>query len=501
MANKEKRQRHKQKQAEAAQRSRQKQAKKIKRANIMCAVMIAVFALVLLGYGFYRVSQHMDFFYQHGTAVRADGESLTAADYNFYFYRGYYEYMNNVGDSADGFGAKPSVNRPLSSQLLYDDESETWEDFFIARADRLIERTFLYYHLAQEQGYTLTEEQLADIQYDFDEKIWFEAEEVNQTTIADYLTRHYGKGMTEEIYKRNLTILYTANFFADEYENSIEISDEELDAYYQEHQDDLDIVTYREFYLSGKAETDSEQQEKMQQAEAHAQQLAASAKNEADMIALSEEYQAYNDELSYWTGASISRMEQLQFTASHCRDWLRDPSRQAGDTKVTKAANGYYVTMFLARSTNDYETVNLRYFTISGDDAQSRKDAFFQGWNYGGKTPEAFFAQAEEYRDVNHYVDNRKIDVITHTRENRSSVPACMRAWCFDEARTAGEVTSFEAEDGTIYVVYFDGYDTLCSRALADKQLRSARFRAWQEESLDAVRVRHSLFFYLAGEA
>lgn len=487
-------------QQDAARRAREKKAHEIKRANRMCWIVLSIAGVLLLLFGAYKLSMHMDWFYHHGTAAKVDGTSLTAADYNFYFYRSYYEYMNNIG-SGDVYGidAKPDESIPLSKQEVYGADG-TWQDFFTARADTLIERTFFLYDLAMESGFELTQEQEDDIQYDFDEKIWFEAVEINQITVDEYLQEHYGRGMNEQIYKKNLRILFTANFYEEAYRDSIQIPADELDTYYQQNADDYDIVFYRVFYLSGKAADAAEQPAKMQEAKQRAETLAAQAKDEAGFTALCEEYQAYNDENSYWTGESELRREQIRFALSYYRAWFTEEGRAAGDTLVAEGENGYYVAMFLKREDNSYPVANLKYFTISGENAEKQGKNFLEAWKAGEATAQSFFTLAADYRDIDYSLNNRKIDVISHDEMNHATIPEFMSEWAFDQPRKTGDTAQFTGSDGKVYVVYFDSYGDLCSRTLANRDLCAARFREWKQSALADVHAGHGLFFYLVGD-
>lgn len=490
------------KKVEAAKKRKEKRAVELKRATVMCWCIIGVVAfgvLILLGYKF---SHHWGWLYRHATAATVNSSELSAADYNFYFYRSYYEYMNSVGSTADSMNWKPDESIPLDEQVMFDDNgtSRTWMDFFVTRADELIGNTFAYYELAVENGYTLTQEQLDDIQYDFDEKIWFEAEEVRQSTVEAYLVEQYGTGMTEEIYMENLTILFTANFYKDVCLEAVEIPEADLDAYYASGADSYKTVTYRLFYLSGKADTEEAQLEKMREAKTYAHALAAAADSEETFIALCEEYSAYNDANSYWTGSSDLRREQSRHAISYFRQWLAESDRIAGDTLVAEASNGYYVAMFLSSSDNQIPSVNLRYFTISGENAAAQAAEFMKEFRQGDNTPEAFFSLCEPYRDIDYSTQYRKIDSITHHELTLTTVPEVLLPWCFAEARTAGDVSVITAQEDLVYVVYFDGYGALCSRVIAYNDLQTSEFSKWEQSALPQVAVKKAIFFYLIGK-
>ena len=123
----------------STRRSADTAARKLKKEMIALRATVAaivVFALCVLGY---RLVQS-DWYLQHTTAMTVNGYKLTVTDYNFYFYRSYYEYLNHVDDSITGIGGTPDEKQPLSEQLLYDQPGETvtWLDYFNSRAETLL---------------------------------------------------------------------------------------------------------------------------------------------------------------------------------------------------------------------------------------------------------------------------------------------------------------------------------------------------------------------------
>ena len=163
-------------------------------ACVMGAIILAFVLSILAGQIF-----QSDWFKQRANAVSVDGEKLSVADYNFFFYRSYYEFLNNVGTDETGMYSSPQADVPLSEQYMDEEKNVTWQDYFDNRAQTLLKDTYAYYHLAQNAGFTLTEEMQDDIQYDYDEKIWFEAVEVGHSTEADYLAQNYGAGQSDRL--------------------------------------------------------------------------------------------------------------------------------------------------------------------------------------------------------------------------------------------------------------------------------------------------------------
>ena len=69
-----------------------------------------------------------------------------------------------------------------------------------------------------------------------------------------------------------------------------------------------------------------------------------------------------------------------------------------------------------------------------------------------------------------------------------------MLDWAFDKARTKGDVTTIRGED-CWYVLYFDGFGETASRMIADKQLRTERYKAWTQEVESDVSYAEGRYF------
>ena len=349
-----------------------------------------------------------------------------------------------------------------------------------------------YSDLALKSGFELSGDQESDIDYDFQEKIWFEAEEIERVGIADYLVKNYGRGMTEEIYKKNLRILFTANAYMDTYAASLPISEQELAAHYSEHADEYAIVTYSLFYLSGKAEDEAAQADRMAQAERRAREIADGAADEASFAALAEAHRDFNDDLSYWEGGSRTYTDQIRFSRSYFRDWLSQPERKPGDTQTAQAANGWFVAMFLDRSENDYQTVDLCYFTVSGTDAKSRAREFTDLWRAGEATKDTFFDLSGDYRDIDYSKPHQHVSSITYREQTLSDVPDEIRAWCFSEQRAHGDAGMFPRSDGSVYVVYFDAYGRPAADLLAYRDLSEEKFDREHAAAMESVVIEYA---------
>ena len=309
------------------------------------------------------------------------------------------------------------------------------------------------------------------------------------TVAADvaFAAQNYGAGMTKDIYMKNLTVLYTAKYYKDFYRESIEITPSELDAYYAAHAQDYRSVYYQLFYLSGASSGG------MEAAKQHAQEL-AELHTLDEFEAQCEAYMVYNDDESYWQTASVLRRESCWTSISYLRDWLSG-SRAYGDTTIAEASNGYYVAFFREESDNDYPTVNLKYFTVSGADANDDIRDYLDAFSKSDGSAQSFFELSDNIRDKDYNrSDNRKISSITYDNATILTVPEDVLDWAFDKARTKGDVTTIRGEDGW-YVLYFDGFGETASRMIADKQLRTERYKAWTQEVESDVSYAEGRYF------
>ena len=108
-------------------------------ACVMGAIILAFVLSILAGQIF-----QSDWFKQRANAVSVDGEKLSVADYNFFFYRSYYEFLNNVGTDETGMYSSPQADVPLSEQYMDEEKNVTWQDYFDNRAQTLLKDTYAY---------------------------------------------------------------------------------------------------------------------------------------------------------------------------------------------------------------------------------------------------------------------------------------------------------------------------------------------------------------------
>lgn len=475
-------------------RAEEEKAKKRKSRRI--AIIIAAVLVVI---ALFVIFLNSSIPYRSMTAVEINGKSYSAADFNFYYFQQYYSYLNYVnsyyGDSASTM--VPDTSKPLSSQTYSGDM--TWADYFEQMALETMKSDAMLCDAAAEAGYTLDDDRLAELEQVMQSNESSSAY-YGYDSVKQFYTGMYGQGMTEEIFRRNLTNRYIADGYSEAKKASFTYTDDELETYYQENRDTYDFVTFRAFSVSAE-ETDGDDEAAktaaMEDAKALADSYAAAVHDEASFLAAAT---AYNAE-SYGEESSTLHRYQKVNVSSYYVDWLFDSARQSGDVTVAEGSSSYFVVYFIGREDNHYNTVDVRHILIKpeevdesqyeGDEdglaaaqaealaaAQTRIEEINAEWLAGDATEESFAALADQYSD-----DSPEGGLIE--RVYRKQMAEGFDDWIFDSARKSGDTGIVQTTYG-YHLIYFVGENMQYSSYLADTQMRSDAYTEWSNERMAA---------------
>ena len=223
-----------------------KEAAKQRRSNITYAVVgvaVVIFVAFVLFY-------NSAFMLRHTTAVTIDGQEYSAAQLNYYYSTSYMNFYNSYGNYISYFF---NPDESLDDQEYA--EGTSWRDYFLDNAVQNMTQVQMLNDQAEEAGFTLSEEQQAT----YDEEIaaletnW---ESLGYTNLQQYLNLNFGKGVDLELVKQEMYRSYVASAFSDSQYDSYEYTDAELDDYYAEHADELDVIHYAYYTLPAAEETE-----------------------------------------------------------------------------------------------------------------------------------------------------------------------------------------------------------------------------------------------------
>ena len=173
-------------------------------------------------------------------AATVHGETYSVVRYNFYYFDYYNLFLEAEEDNLAELGYDPEL--PDSDQLRSD--GRTWKEFFQAEAERNLIETAYFYDLAQQNGYSFSESELAPIAQTLAKQ---EAQRLEYGISAgNYYISYYGAGMDETRYEQELTRQVKARAYRAHLEAIYEPGAEELAQWLAAHPQ----TEYRSVYLS-----------------------------------------------------------------------------------------------------------------------------------------------------------------------------------------------------------------------------------------------------------
>ena len=511
-----------------------KRKKERTRWGIVGAI-IAVFVIVV-------ILLNTNLFYSGTTAITINGTKYTNADFQYYYTSAYSNFVNTYGSYLSMFfdSSQDLDEQAFTATYLPDlpegiDENSSWKDYFKALAiQNMVEVTALY-NEAEKAGYELSEEDAAEIDEviaSFDTA----AQNYGLRNAKAFVSFYYGKGNTVESVRELLTRGYIASGYAQEKFESFEYTQEELDAYYNEHADELDAFTFSYYLVAAeKVETtetvtDEETGEETEETtEAVTDETMAEAKETAERIMEAAENGQEQQAMSFAEAvtevmgedAAATEYENtlgvssVNYLADGDSVWLTDSARSEGDLAVIEAeGSGYYVVYFGGRSDNtDYNAVSFRHILknvsdTDGDGEYSSEEigtteeainTLYEEWQNGDATEESFAELANANSDDSG--SNTNGGLYEHVGKN--SMVDVVNDFIFDPARQPGD-TTVVFNDGSYtgwHIIYFVGTDEMSYHdCLADygvssvEGLRQPDYNAWRDELVGGYTATVSSF-------
>ena len=457
------------------------EAKKRRKSNIQYAVigaLLVVFFAFIFIYNSALPSKLTK-------AVTIDGEDYSVAQMNYYYSSSYNSFYNNYY-SYISYGLFFDTSTSLDDQMYSEDM--TWREYFLESAlDNMTEIQVLN-KAAEEAGFVLSDEDQAAYENAIAsiETSW---SDLGYSSLEQYINMNYGKGVTLDLVKEELYRTYVASAYAQAVYDGYEYTDEEVAAYYAEHADENDMISYA-YYVDSEGVID-----------AAAIADAVNGTDEETFTAYMEEN--YGDIVPSTVTYAGSNLPELY------AEWLLDPARTAGDAaNFEEDDTTTAVVMFLDRDANDYEPVSFRHILIQAVDADedgefsqeeidaaaAQAEEIYAEWQAGAADEDSFAQLANLYSEDSG--SNTTGGLYETVIRNQMVEP--INDWLFDAARQPGdtEVLSYSGANYTgTHVVYFVGTDdTTYAHSLADSALRNEAYSDWMAAAEEAaVVVRHHM--------
>lgn len=473
-ASREKKKRQNQPEVPVTETSKKGMSQGLKRALTTVVAIVLVALVIFLG----MVST--SFFEKHITVADANGHKLTAADVNYYYANGYNNISSYMGTLFD-------AEKPLNEQPYISDEFATWGDYVMDYAVATAADTYAIYDEAVAQGYTLTEEEQATIDNELASLSAF-APMYGYASADAFIAAQFGAGCNMKSYEEYVTVNTLANSYAQSAIDKLTYTEEDLDAYYNEHTEDFDSVSFRVFSVAPSLfpdETDEEAALKLCEEAAKAMAEAAQGNEQAFLdqakeLTLDEDAETYEPDT-----ATLRHDYTLSACAEAYRQWLADDARQEGDaTYVANGEQGYYVVYFLHNEDMSFQLPNVRHILISVTDpedeavkaeAQEKAQSILDEYLAGEQTEEAFAELAKT-----HSMDNAEEGGLYENITPGYMVES-FEDWCYDESRQPGDTGIVESSYG-YHIMYFCGLGDVYLDYAVENTMRQNDYDQWETD-------------------
>lgn len=352
-----------------------------------------------------------------------------------------------------------------------------------------------YLEMAKKEGFVASE----DITKEVNDEISYERQwaDENGTDFEAYLQQNFGKAMTSEYLTKLLYRSYYVAEFIEYMESKIEITDEEIEDYYDENSYDISNVDIRLFGFDidyfGRDEAVS-----------LAQEMCDRITDEQSFVDLAYEYCAEQDKYTFMNdSATIAKAIKYGAVENNLgkdlADWLFSYDRSYGDKGIYTADNYVYVIYVLNTAYRiEDPLVDARHLLISFDEiANECDDTIDTAWDYsrevssitasdgtkitnegtgysielveesynraysiyeeylsGKKTEDSFAELAEKYSDDTGSIGEHTLGGGLYEGIEKGVMVAPFEEWVYDEARKAGDVEIIMTEYGW-HIMYF----------------------------------------------
>ena len=389
----------------------EKKAKKEKTIIKTGCILAVIICVCIAAWKFYDNYQE-----KYGPYITVGDHEIQKAEFDYYYYSSLNSFASTYGSYLSYFGLDTS--KPLDQQQYSD--TMTWDDYFQQQAVNQLKNVYALTDEANEKGFEY------DATSDYDDMVTSIKSYAEQQGVSEdeYCKSVFGSDATLEGIKPYVEMSGLASAYYNDVKDNIEVTDDEINTYYDENKDNYDSVDYRVCKIeanmpeeetetetaaaetetaaesssettsessSETAVTESQTETESETMSAEESEAAAKAEEEAKAAAMAEAKAKADDMLSkitdeasfekvygdYATDASTDSLntdkKKSSISPTDVANWLFDADRQSGDTTVIEdtANNAYYVVYFKDRYLDHTKTVDVRHILISADTAST----------------------------------------------------------------------------------------------------------------------------------
>jgi hypothetical protein len=323
---------------------------------------------------------------------------LSLAEYSYYYMSLYnqaasvsQQYDSQYGQGAGAMYYFDTTVDPAEQEYTGDDASEqikTWADFFRYSAP---ERAFLIEELyaasQADKNYKLTKEELTEINNNIRAimKQLKNTADILNYSLDEYIEKTYCEGLNAKKYEELLRRDIIAEEYLSWYQTKLanDVSDTEIEKYYNEHKDDFDLLTIRFFKVSyAENNSSSDPVYTKEQAKKRAEKFKSKVTTEKEFIEAAKEFAPPSLANEYKNESATLDKAVTKTAAKQLSDdfvtWAFDTSRKSNDIKVFDFADmeAYCIVLLVETAHKDTSvtSADVRHLLVQVDTSTTDKD-------------------------------------------------------------------------------------------------------------------------------
>ena len=445
------------------QREREEKAK-ARRSNIMYTVIAIAFVVVAA----VVIVANSKVIERGAKAVTIGSETYTAADVDYYYYTAYNSFVRQNSSNLSLFGLDTS--KSLKDQDCQFMEDSTWHDYFTEQAIKTLTSYSMLAQKAEESGFDGSEAMDEAVKQTYSDLDTYAS--AAGITRSQYIKSVCGPLVNKAVFERNVRLAALAQAYSVDYVNSLEYSDDEIQAVYDADPKSYQSADIEYILFKSGAEDDATDEEKAELLE----QAKQKAETALSRYAQGEAFDAIGEDME----GTYAHVANVTNGTSDMLTWAFDDARQAGDTTVASyGENGYYAVLFHSRSRNDYHAVSVRHILV---DSEEKANEILQQYNDGEKTEDAFAALA-----VANSTDSNASSGGLYTDIYRGQMVSEFEDWCFDPSRQAGDTGIVQTSYGYHVMYFVSTNENPYWYVQAETSLKSSAYNEWYAVITDGV--------------
>ena len=412
------------------------------------------------------------------------------------------------------------VTKNLKEQYYDESQGITWFDFFMSETKKYLGQVLVMCEAAHEEGLELEAADLEAVKTTKD-SISSAAEAVGET-YEEYVSKHFGEGITEDDIDNYLQLTALANKYYNKVYNGFTYTDEEYEKCFEENKTSYQYADFLKFNFVFPTDSDtsgSSQSKKNKEAEEKAKAYAedlAKCKTEKefknyvkkyltdnpDVITSSSESSMSDEQIKDAIDSAVSGTVMKKYpyeVTSAGGKWIFDLARKELDSTVIKNTNSYTAFVLLKPAYRDEgvsRSVRHILFTPKsyGGEGQSmeltlqKANEVYSSWKKNDPTEESFAELAKQYSDDGGSKDNGGL--YENVKEG-DMVPE-FNNWLFLGTRKPGDSGIVKTEFGYHLMYYIGSDDTPAWKKSMDTLLRQDSFNDNYEKISEKYTVEYN---------